>query len=85
VNAVVAIEPATVRILASLMAVTSTDPAVAVTVELPAIVAFKNTSRFVTFTDAAAVNEESAATAPIANDQTALVPASGMLSWLNIG
>ena len=38
-----------------------------------------------TFTDAAAVSDESAATAPIANDQTAPLPASGTLRSLKIG
>ena len=39
VKAVIAIEPATVRIIASSVAVTSTDPATAVTVESSAMVA----------------------------------------------
>ena len=84
-KAVVAIEPATVRILASLSAVTSTDPAFAVTVESSAIVAVWKTSMFVTFTDAAAVTVESAATAPMANDQMAPLPASGMFRSLTTG
>ena len=85
VKAVVAIEPATVRILASLLADTSTDPAGAVTLESSAIVEAWEIPRLVRFTDAAAVRVESAATAPIANDQTAAPPASGILSCLTTG
>ena len=82
---VVAIDPATVRSFASLIAVTSTEPTVAVTIEPSLMVAVRWTSRSVTFTDAAAVTVESATTAPMANDQTALLPASGMLSWPTSG
>ena len=85
VNAVVAIEPATARILSSLVAVTSTEPAVATTSESSAIVAVRCTSRLVTFTEAATVSVESDATAPTANDQTPAAFASGIFSWLKIG